>query len=745
MKKSFHLIFLLTCLQIPVALVQSFQKYNSVPVTINGNQLSMPWAGGMNSPMFQTTDLNGDGIKDLVLFEKQSGITYPGMHRLTTYINNGIPNQVNYSYAPQYQLAFPNTLHDWMLLKDYDCDGHEDLFTYNSSGGIQVFHNNIAVTGSLSFSESYPLLDATMLGGSVGPINPTSQNLPVLIDVNFDGDMDILNVEQTGGRIEYYENFAQENFGRCDTFVFFQLKQCWGHMQLGSFSNIGLLNSCSNITDPNQQEKIQLHSGSCMAGFDQNVDLDVDLINGDLLGENLLFLRNSYTSFSNDFIVYQDTAYPSYNIPVDYQTFPAPYLIDVDNDSDRDLIVSSCAEIQSENFNNIMLYENTSNDVSYNFNFVKRRFLADEMIDVGSGSNICMVDVDADGLADMLVGNYGKFTFGVPSTFYSSISYFHNTGNASCPQFDLVTYDYDSLQSLGLAGLYPTAGDIDGDGDLDLVCGSVDGNLYLFQNNGGAGNPLNLSLAANGINWQGIDIGAVSAPQLVDVNGDSLLDLIIGTAAGKIYYYQNTGSATNSSFALQSNFFGGIDMGTSTTSFFGYSTPVLFSENGQLKLLVGSINGCLALYDSISGNLNGTFNLVSDSAYNIIEHYRSTPSRADLNNDNNPEILVGCFAGGVSFYSQTLPCLTSLPESITNAKQFAVFPNPANKYITVKSLLLNNDSYSLMMFNNMGQAVLSTTVKTNQHTLDCSALPGGIYLIKINSNGNEFIYKIVIR
>ena len=84
-KKLFFLIDLLTYLHAHVAVEQSFQKYNSVPVTTNGNQLFMHCAGGINSPMFQTTDLNGNNIKDLRLFEKQSCIAYRSMHHLTTY------------------------------------------------------------------------------------------------------------------------------------------------------------------------------------------------------------------------------------------------------------------------------------------------------------------------------------------------------------------------------------------------------------------------------------------------------------------------------------------------------------------------------------------------------------------------------------------------------------------------------------------------------------------------------------
>ena len=45
-------------------------RYDSVAVSDGNEELKNPWAGGLNSPQFSQIDLNGDGIKDLVLFER---------------------------------------------------------------------------------------------------------------------------------------------------------------------------------------------------------------------------------------------------------------------------------------------------------------------------------------------------------------------------------------------------------------------------------------------------------------------------------------------------------------------------------------------------------------------------------------------------------------------------------------------------------------------------------------------------
>lgn len=50
------------------------------------------------------------------------------------------------------------------------------------------------------------------------------------------------------------------------------------------------------------------------------------------------------------------------------------------------------------------------------------------------------------------------------------------------------------------------------------------------------------SLAPNGFNFQNLDVGSNSTPQLVDVDNDGLLDIVSGELFGKISYFRNTGA-----------------------------------------------------------------------------------------------------------------------------------------------------------------------------------------------------------
>jgi hypothetical protein len=94
------------------------------------------------------------------------------------------------------------------------------------------------------------------------------------------------------------------------------------------------------------------HSGSVLTPFDQDCDGDVDLLNGDILVENMLFLLNGGTPDSA-VIVSQDSAFPVYDVSVDMQNFPAGYYLDLDNDGLKDMLVSPFATV-GEDFNNFL-------------------------------------------------------------------------------------------------------------------------------------------------------------------------------------------------------------------------------------------------------------------------------------------------------------------------------------------------------------------------------------------------------
>lgn len=736
---------------------QPYQKTNAIPVYVNNVKLNLPWAGGTNHTMFNTMDLNGDGLKDLILFERQyAEIDFvPGIFRITTYLNAGINGQVKYLWAPQYISCFPNTIKDWMTLVDYDCDGLEDIFCQSlQSGvaGIAVFHCNGMTPSGPTFSLKKTFLESKILGSSfITNLYNASINKPAMWDVNNDGDLDVCVVPVQAGTIEYHENQSMELYGICDSLIYEAQTYCWGGVCLTNGNNTANLHCCVPFT-ANEPERITLHSGSCMTPFDDSLDSDCDIIHGDILANSLLYLNNSIAALGS--FDSQDSLYPVYNNSVNYIRFPAAYYLDVDNDAAKDMIVSSCDISNgsilggSQNFNNNLFYKNTSNNITNQFNFIKNRFLTDEMIDVGSGANPAFEDVDGDGLLDLLIGNFGYYNSSMAgNAFLSGITFYKNIGTHSCPEFELITPDYMGIQSLGLLAVYPSFGDLDADGDNDLLIGEEDGKLYYFINNPVSG-IANYTLAPNGIQYQGIDVGDYSTPQIVDFDGDGKKDLLIGHSFGTVYYYQNTGTLTNPIFTLVTSNFGAVDV-TDTINYciFGNSQPYLYMDNGIRKLAVGCDNGTVFLYDNITPNPAAPFHLITNKAFNIEEPFRCSIAMADLNGDSQSEIAAGVYAGGVAMYSMYIDpsCPATAVGQIANqTSAFSVYPIPSVNHITIETTGMSNNKL-ISVYDLTGRKILFLKSAESKTVIDINWLTPGVYIVKVDNGQNLLTQKFVVK
>ncbi len=135
---------------------------------------------------------------------------------------------------------------------------------------------------------------------------------------------------------------------------------------------------------------------------------------------------------------------------------------------------------------------------------------------------------------------------------------------------------------------YPAFGDADGDGREELVCGSRDGRIWLFDGLAfdgrltcGAGRMLTDSAG------QPIGVGAFSAPQLTDVDGDGIVDVLSGSDTGDVYWFAGSADGTFEPMGL-----------FLSTDIPGQALPALGDLNGDglTDLAVGSDRGILLVY-----------------------------------------------------------------------------------------------------------------------------------------------------
>ncbi|MBT8195399.1 MAG: T9SS type A sorting domain-containing protein [Bacteroidia bacterium] len=731
MKKS--LFLLLSFLIIGHLSFGQLNPDTSITVRINGSELENPWVGGFNAPHFSEVDLDQDGVMDLFAFDR-------GGDRISTYINTAKNGQVSYKNAPHFKKLIP-PIHDWALFVDFNCDGKSDLFSYSYSGGMTLYKNTSNPTDGLQFELEHDLI-YSYFGLNYVNLYVSPVNQPVLIDVDGDSDLDVITFTLTGSLLEFHENYAMDSLGRCDTLMYRLSPGCWGNFTLSPFSNSAVLGISCRIANPttfdnDAAQSGGLHSGSCMMGFDVDNDNDIDLINGDLLGNNLLLLVNGGDN-QNANITSQDTTFPSYDVPVNMASFPASYFVDVDNDNAKDLIVAPCTENDSENFTNILFYKNTATTQAPIFEFTNGEFLVEDMIEVGAGANVELFDVNQDGLMDMLIGNYGYYAPG--GQFTSGIAHFENTGTSTKPEFDLITRDYEGMNALNLNGIHPCFGDLDGDLDDDMLIGDSDGKLHYFRNTAGAGMPASFTLT--GPNYQGIDVGQFSAPFIFDLNGDGLLDLIVGERDGSLNYFENTGTTTMPVYNLTSDTLGGLNVKT-WWDIEGYSDPILYNNSGNIELLVGSKQGSVHYYDHITGNIMGNYSLIDSTYADIDEDERTSIARFDIDGDAIEDILTGNYAGGAVFYSSS--STLDIGDNST-ANEMAIYPNPTESIVNIE---LNNyqgaSNNHLFIYNVTGQVIFESVFNSYKTQINTSTWVPGVYFIKVDTGDVPIIQKLIVR
>lgn len=714
---------------------------DTIPVFESGNRLLSPWAGGINFSSFSQIDLNSDGKKDIVAYDKICG----SGGRLRTFLNIGSAGEAKYKHAFNYQNQFPN-ISDWALFFDYNNDGKADIFTY-TTGGIKVYKNN-TVGQNLNFTlvKSLLMSDYNPNGTpNMSNLYCNSVALPGIADIDNDGDLDVLTFSVFGTRVEYHKNMSQELYGNSDSLVFDMVDDCWGDIDE---SNCAVtLNSCpfmkmyANAVQDSLNKP--LHSGSCIMCFDRNGDGDKDLILGDISCSTICFAENEGDITSGAHIIDTTKLYPNYpnkgsSDVIKMNSFPCTFNLDVNNDGLKDLIASPNAIAGSENYQSVWYYKNASTTPTVNFVFQKKNFLQEDMIELGEGAYPVLFDADNDGKKDLIIGNLGYYTI---NTNKSKLAYYKNIGSTSSPSFSLITKDYQSLSTYNIYSMAPTFGDLDSDGDKDLIIGDNNGQLHYFENIAAFGFPAQFS---NHVSfYKSIDVGNFAYPQLYDADKNGTLDLIIGSLNGKVSYYSNTGTASNAVFNFQTSFFGDIDVRqTSIGSITGYSMPFMYSELGVTKLLVGSEIGNMYLYDDIDGNLTGKFNRVDTTLFHINEGPRCAPFYEDITNDGKRDLFIGNHAGGLAFFNSINMSGVGI-EELFNEDNVLVFPNPSSDKITIS---IKDNSYSEMTikcFDVLGNEVFELTTFNKTTHMDVSQFSKGIYFIQLLSKDEKQLKSVI--
>ncbi len=297
-----------------------------------------------------------------------------------------------------------------------------------------------------------------------------------------------------------------------------------------------------DVTTSSLPDDTDFTESVAVADVDGDGDQDLFFGNSRLLGgsggDNRLYLNDGSGQF---------TDVTAARMPPGYQRTTSMATGDVDGDGDVDLVCGHSTFLglgAPAQQNRLYL-----NDGSGFFTDASSQL----PVDSDDTQSVALGDVDGDGDLDLVCGNSGLS--GVGTDAQNRLYVNDGTGLFTDATAQLPV-DSDDTLSVAL-------GDVDGDGDLDLVCGngdpsgaaaSLQNRLYVNNGTGGFSDATAMQLP--------VDADDTQAVALADVDGDSDLDIVLGNSDAlafghpkrdRLYLNDGTGSFTDATGQLASS------------------------------------------------------------------------------------------------------------------------------------------------------------------------------------------------
>ncbi|MEJ8801198.1 T9SS type A sorting domain-containing protein [Pontibacter sp. H249] len=289
-------------------------------------------------------------------------------------------------------------------------------------------------------------------------------------------------------------------------------------------------------------------------------------------------------------------------------------LLDLDADGDKDLVMGA---VQCDN---LVMMENEGNVGNAVMNSFTTSFPAAKPAAFYVYPAAFYEDVTFDGIPDMLVAP--QITDDIWNMdFQTSTWLYKNSGAANKPTFDFVQEDFLQNQMIDLGeGAFPAFADLDGDGLLDMLVGnhaSYSNNIYSASishyRNTGTATAPAFELVTN--DYLSLKNRQLFAikPAFADVNGDGVQDLVLT--------YKELRAGTNRISYIPNKAAAGQPVAYTFTdvkalqSITDGASPALadVDEDGDLDLLVGLKDGSLAFYRNTGTIVNPAYTLESNA------------------------------------------------------------------------------------------------------------------------------------
>ncbi|MEM7199228.1 MAG: VCBS repeat-containing protein [Planctomycetota bacterium] len=312
---------------------------------------------------------------------------------------------------------------------------------------------------------------------------------------------------------------------------------------------------------------------------DVDADGDLDLVLGALA--ELLFINDGTGTFADE---------TAARLPSDTALTGALALVDVDGDTDLDLVV---ANARAQN----LLYVNDGRGI------YRDETAARLPVDIDGSEGLAVGDFDLDGDQDLVFANAGAI--GEQNRLYL------NDGAGR----------YMDATSIGLPAAHHLSkaivtGDVDGDGDLDLVVANAfTGPARLYLNEG-----LGSAVFIDAGDRLPAEVQLTKDLEIGDLDGDGDLDLLFsnGSRDGRIYLNDGSGTFTDGTSILSAG------LHRSETVAVGD-----LEGDGDLDIVFGATYRRDLLYTNLSRQLHTPFPLRSGRSFALDAYARGGSSSTD--------------------------------------------------------------------------------------------------------------------
>lgn len=557
-----------------------------------------PFSGGLNAPMHQFFDADGDGDLDLFILDSD-------FHRELLFLRNtGTASAPSFSLEPDGGLEGAE-FSFWFRFSDYDGDGTAELMTDDGGTGIRAWRN-----AGTPADPAWSLVAAGLYDTSGAPLFSSFGSLPAFPDLDGNGLPDYLAGNSTDGSLYYYRNIGSPG---APAYVL-------DTNRLGGI--VITSDTCSKWGSPAPAPAEPHHGSGAVSLNDVDGDGDLDVFYGDMFAHGLFLLPNVGTPATPDLDCGSGSFPPGGSLTTpgfNQATFP-----DIDADGDPDLFVGV---LNSRSRGSFWRYANDGAAGAPQYRLVGTEF--PNTLDVGQNARPAFADLDGDLDPDLLVGNND-----------GELWHFVNEGSQLSPVYRLADTAFAGIR--GGFSYAPAFGDVDADGDPDLLLGRFDGKVVVYLNEGGG------VFSAS----DSVTTGQYAVPAAGDADGDGDIDLVVGKGNGTLAFFRNTGTPLSAAFTPEDDSYLGVDVGDAARPAFR-----LNPGTGALDLYVAGasapgapgVRSRMREYRNQGPGAAPQF-LLADSAFGPPLPFEPAAAFGDPDGDGDDDLLVGTSKGGLVYY-----------------------------------------------------------------------------------------------